>query len=174
MDPLSGLATVLGCLFHVVDGEHEKALALARKAVELRPERSLGYWSLGMASAFLGRVLPAEAALERAVDLSAGGPVMRAHLAWAAARAGKTDVARQRLAELDALSATTFVSPCQRGAVLAALGEVDAGLARLEQGAEERDAFTVFLDVGPLFEPFRGHPRFESLRRRTGPPHSRS
>ena len=169
IDPLSGLAAALRCLFHVVEGEHEEALALARKAVELRPNRSLGYWSLGMASAFLGRVVPAEEALERAVELSSEGPIMRTHLAWAAARAGRTEEARKRLAELDALSETTFVSPCQRGAVLAALGEVDEGLARLEEGAGERDAFTVFLGVGPLFEPFRGHPRFESLRRRIGP-----
>jgi DNA-binding winged helix-turn-helix (wHTH) protein/tetratricopeptide (TPR) repeat protein len=174
IDPLSGLATALRCLFHVVEGEHEEALALARKAVELRPDRSLGYWSLGMANAFLGQVVPAEAALERAVELTSGGPVMRAHVAWAAARAGRAEEAREQLAQLDALSQTTFVSPCQRGAVLAALGEIDAGLARLEEGAEERDAFVVFLGVGPLFEPFRGHPRFESLRRRTGPRRSDS
>lgn len=170
IDPLSGLATALRCLFHEVEGEHEDALAVARKAVELRPDRFLGYWSLGLANVFLGRVAPAEEALGRAVELTSGGPVMRAHMAWAAARSLRTEEALEQLAELDALSNTTFVSPCQRAAVLGALGDIGRGLTRLEEGAEARDAWTVFLGVDPVFEPFRGHPRFEAIRRRTGPP----
>jgi DNA-binding winged helix-turn-helix (wHTH) protein/TolB-like protein/Tfp pilus assembly protein PilF len=169
IDPLSGLATALLCLFHEVEGEHEEALALARKAVELRPDRFLGYWSLGLANVFLGHGTSAEKALGRAVELTSGGPVMRAHLAWAAARAGRTERARRELMELDALSKTTYISPCQRAAVLGALGEIDAGLSRIEEGAEERDAWTVFLRVDPLFEPYRGQARFESVVRRTRP-----
>jgi TolB-like protein len=169
LDPLSGLATALGCLFHLVEGEPERALALARRAVELRPQRFLGYWSLGLANVYLDRAQRAEAALGDALALSAEGPVMRAHLAWAAARAGRTGEAREQLAALDALAETTFVSPCQRAAVLGALGEIDRGLARLEEGVEARDAWTVFLGVDPLFDPFRDRPRFAAILRRTGP-----
>jgi tetratricopeptide (TPR) repeat protein len=169
LDPLSGLATALRCLFHEAEGEHEQALDLARRAVDLRPERFVGYWSLGLANVFLERSAEAEDALAKAVELSSGGPIMRAHRAWAAARAGRTDEARDELSALDGLAATTFVSPCQRAAVLGALGEIEAGLARLEEGAEERDAWVVFLGVDPLFTPFHGHPRFEALLRRSGP-----
>ena len=169
LDPLSGPAIALRCLFHEIEGEHAEALALARKAVELRPDRFLGYWSLGLANVFLERVAPADAALARAVVLSSGGPTMRAHAAWAAARSGRTGEALEQLAGLDELSRATFVSPCQRAAVLGAVGEIERGVARLEEGAVQRDAWTVFLGVDPLFAPFRGHPRFESIRRRTGP-----
>ncbi len=169
IDPLSGLATALRCLFHRAEGEHEAALALARRAVELRPDRFLGYWSLGLANAFLERASAAESALGSAVWLTSGGPVVRAHLAWAAAHNGRVDEARAQLAELDRLAEATFVSPCQRAAVLGAVGEIDRGLELLERGAEERDAWTAFLGVDPLFQPFHGHPRFQALVQRTGP-----
>ena len=168
IDPLSGMASTLRCLSSEIVGDYEHELALARRAVELRPENFLGYWSLGLAQMQLGRIKLGKKALQRALELTEGGLVMRAQLAWALAHAGETKEARQRLDELDALASTTFVSPCQRGAVLAALGDVEGGLARLEEGAEQRDAWVVFLGAGPRFAAFRGEPRFLDLLRRMG------
>ena len=168
IDPLSGLASTLRCLSCEVAGDYAQELDLARRAIELRPDNFLGHWSLGLANVLLGRVRPGKKALQRAVELTEGGLVMRAQLAWALARAGETAEARQGLDALDALAASTFVSPCQRGAVLAALGDVEGGLGRLEEGAEQRDAWVVFLGAGPRFDAFRGEPRFLELLRRVG------
>ena len=168
IDPLSGMASALRCLACEVTGDYEQELSLARRAIELRPENFLGYWSMGLANVLLGRVRPGRKALQRALELTEGGLVVRAQFAWALARAGETKEARQRLDDLDALASSTFVSPCQRGAVLAALGDVEGGLARLEEGAEQRDAWIVFLGAGPRFASFRGEPRFLELLRRVG------
>jgi DNA-binding winged helix-turn-helix (wHTH) protein/tetratricopeptide (TPR) repeat protein len=168
IDPLSGLASALRCVFYEIVEDFEEEVVLARRAIELRPDNFLGHWSLGLANVLLGRTRPARKALQRALELTEQGLVMRAQFAWALARAGETREARERLDALDALAENTFVSPCQRGAVLAALGDVEKGLARLEEGLEQRDAWAVFMGAGPRFAPFRGEPRFQRLLERVG------
>jgi DNA-binding winged helix-turn-helix (wHTH) protein/Flp pilus assembly protein TadD len=170
IDPLSGFALGLQCFFHEMVGEYEEELALARQAVELRPEHFLGYRTLGHANVMLGKVKEGEAALQRAVELTEGGPAMRAHLAWALVRAGEPEKARRALEALDAAATTTFVSPCQRAALLGALGDLEGGLARFEEGVEQRDPWAVFAGVAPLLAPFRAEPRFQALLRRMGVP----
>ncbi len=174
IDPLSGLGMALRSFFHEIVGEYAEELALARQAVELRPEVFLGYWSLGHAQVLLGNLEAGRAALQRAVELTEGGLVMRAHHAWGLVRSGETAEARRRLAELDGVAQTTFVSPCQRAGVLFALGDKAAGVARFEEGVEQRDAWVVFAAISPLFAPLREEPCFEELRRRVGWPQTLS
>jgi DNA-binding winged helix-turn-helix (wHTH) protein len=170
LDPLSGLGLALRFFFHRIAGEHDRGLALARRAVELRPEVMLGHWILGLANVDLGHVAPGKKALRRAVELSEGGPVMTAQLAWALARGGEKREAREQLEALDAMAATTYVSPCQRAAVLLALGNDEAAAARLEEGADGRDAWVVFMGTDPRFAPLRDNPRFRALLTRVGFP----
>ena len=168
IDPLSGVAMAFQCFLHEIAGEPALELALARRAVELRPTNVLGHRCLGIAAVCLGRMGPGLKALQRAVELSQDGPGMRALLAWGLVRAGDAAGARRRLAELDALAANGFVSPCLRAAVLVALGEPGAALTRLEEGAAQRDAHVVFLAVDPLFAPLRDEARFRALLGRIG------
>ncbi len=97
---------------------------------------------------------------------------MRVHLAWALVRAGEPEKARRELEALDAVAASTFVSPCQRAAVLGALGDLEVGLARFEEGIEQRDPWAVFAGAAPLLAPFRAEPRFRAFLRRVGVPSS--
>jgi len=172
LDPLSNVASGLRCLVHEYTGEHEAEIALARRAVELRPDQFLGYRCLGVGSVRVGRSASGVKALRRAADLTGGGPGMRSLLAWSLAQAGKPAEARRELAALDAASGTTFVSPAQRAAVLLALGETNAALARLDEAAVERDPALVFVGVDPLYAGLRGQARFEALLRRIAFPGS--
>jgi len=168
IDPLSSLGLGLRCLFHDMRGEHEEQLRLARQAIELRPELFLGHWRLGHASVQLGAMDAGKAALRRAVALTEGGPVMRAHLAWALARSGEIAEARLELEALDEAASSTFVSPCQRAIVLFALGDVEGALARFEEGMEQRDPWAVFVGASPLLAPYRSDQRFAALLARIG------
>lgn len=170
IDPLSSLGLTLRCLFHDIRGEHEEQLRLARQAIELRPELFLGHWRLGHASVQLGAMDAGKAALRRAVELTEGGPVMRAHLAWALARSGEIAEARRELESLDEAASSTFVSPCQRAAVLWTLGDLEGALARFEEGMEQRDPWAVFAGAAPLLMPYRSEPRFAALLLRMGIP----
>ena len=54
--------------------------------------------------------------------------------------------------------------------MLLALGDTAAGLARFEEGVEQRDPWVVFAGVSPLFGPLRAEPRFAEVRRQVGYP----
>ena len=170
IDALSIVGSAFQCFIHELSGEHEQELAAARQAVELRPDSFFGYRCMGVASIRLGRSEAGLRALGRAVDLTAGGPVMRATLAWALATTGAVEDARRELEALDAMSGATFVSPCARAAVLLALGDRDAALARLEEGTAQREVLAPFLGVEPAFAALRSDQRFRALLRRIGCP----
>jgi DNA-binding winged helix-turn-helix (wHTH) protein/tetratricopeptide (TPR) repeat protein len=163
IDPLSALTASLRCVAHELAGEFEEEVEVARQAVELRPNRIFGYWNLGVASVFLGDAEGGIAALRRAVALSANGPAMRALLAWALVRGGRAQEGAALLAELDASASSTFVSPCQRATVLGALGDLPAGLRRIEEGVEQRDPWVLFMDADPRYAPFRNEPAFTAI-----------
>jgi DNA-binding winged helix-turn-helix (wHTH) protein/tetratricopeptide (TPR) repeat protein len=165
-DPLSAAALVLASFLHDVAGDYAEALAVSRRAVELRPDHHLAHWRLGVALSRLGRHEEAIAALGRAVGCSAGGVAMRCELAWALARGGRPDEARTLLAEVDAIGPPMYVSPFLRAKVLAALGEEDVALDQLEQAAEDRDPWVTVIGVDPALDSLRGESRFERLASR--------
>jgi DNA-binding winged helix-turn-helix (wHTH) protein len=162
-DPLSGVALALEAFLHGLAGASGPQLTAARRAVQMRGERALSHFCLGLACARSGRLEEAVAALSRAVELSDGGTIMRCLLAWALARSGGTREARLQLEELDAAAAGTYVSPYHRARVLAALGEPEQALERLEQAAADRDAWVVFLGVDEGLAELRALPGYVSL-----------
>ncbi len=171
IDPLSGAASALRCFVHEIAGEFDQELELARRAVELRPKVFFGHWCMGLASVGLGQKQAGIDALRRAVELMVKGPGMRTQLACALARLAETEAARRELEALDALADNTFVSPCQRAAILLALGDPDGALERIQEGLAVRDAWAVFLGASPLYRALHGDPRFEAILARVGLPH---
>jgi DNA-binding winged helix-turn-helix (wHTH) protein/tetratricopeptide (TPR) repeat protein len=170
IDPLSVVASACQCFLHEIAEEPEEELELARASVELRPDCFLGHRCLGMANIMLGRAQFGLQALRQAVERTQGGPVMRALAAWAQAHTGDRDGARQELAELDALAASTFISPCARARVLVALGEFEPALRRLEEAVAQRDGVVLSAAVDPLLAPLRTEAAFRALLADIGGP----
>jgi DNA-binding winged helix-turn-helix (wHTH) protein/tetratricopeptide (TPR) repeat protein len=171
VDPLSGLAAVVRAFFHDPEGSPQHWLTVARKGVELRPDRALGYWGLALASMAAGEAERAVEAMRRAVELSDDGIVMRAQLAWALARSARPAEARSLLAGLEALGTQAYVSRYHLAVVRLALGEREAALDDLEGAATERDPWVVFLKADSALAELRGEPRFDTLTARV---HERS
>jgi hypothetical protein len=92
-----------------------------------------------------------------------------AGLAIAAARAGRHDEARALLAEIDGFAKDRYVSSYFRAQILAALGEIEEGMAALERAFEERVHWLVTVRIDPSLVPLRQHPRFNALADRVGP-----
>lgn len=168
VDPLSGLAGVAQAFFHHVGTTVENRLSAAHQSVHLRPDSALGNWGLALANLAAGQNERGLAALRRAVELSEGGIVMRAQLAWALARTGSHAEARTLLGEIEALGGAAFVSPYHRAVVHLALGEREAALDLLEHASELRDPWVVFLAADEALSGLKDEPRFEKLAERVG------
>jgi adenylate cyclase len=162
-DPLSGLAAIVAAFFHDPEETPRGWLTVARRGVELRPDRALGYWGLALASMAAGHPERAIDALRRGVALSDAGIVMRAQLAWALARGGRAEEARSVLAELEALACP---SRYHLAVVRLALDEREAALDDLEEAAGERDPWVVFLKADSALSELHGEPRFDDLAAR--------
>lgn len=94
-------------------------------------------------------------------------PLNRAFLGYALATNGQREEALSILQELRTPSAERFVSPFSTAILLAGLGDIEALLPVLENVVHERE-HAIRLDTEPLFDPYRGDPRFQALLRRAG------
>jgi len=65
-------------------------------------------------------------------------------------------------------SARRYVNPVAVAGALMALGDRDGAMRWLERGADERTVWVTQIQSWPWFEPLRGDPRFEALKRRLG------
>ena len=91
------------------------------------------------------------------------GTYTRATLAYALARAGKQQEARDILDQLIAEAATGYVSPVAFATTYVGLGEIDKALDWAEAAYDERRGWLAYVRVNPLMDPLRGQPRFEKL-----------
>ena len=83
--------------------------------------------------------------------------------AYALARAGRVDEARELQAMLADVSRTRYVPPYAEALVALGLNEDDRVFACLERAYEVRDVHLVFLSVDPKWDRLRDMPRFGAL-----------
>jgi tetratricopeptide (TPR) repeat protein len=133
------------------------------------PNFGLAHNHLGQA--YLQKQMYGEAVaeLQKAVQLSGGGPTCMANLARAYAASGKRSEAEQLLSDLKKRSNPTLSLASEIAVIYAALGEKDQAMIWLKRGYEER--FNPGVLLRPGFDPLRSDPRFEELLRRIGLPH---
>jgi eukaryotic-like serine/threonine-protein kinase len=165
LEPLSLIAKSHLAWIHYMAGQPEQAVAVCRKLIEMDPNFFPAHRYLGLAYSQQGRHAEAIAAFERARKLS-GSSLIVAHLGYAYAAAGEREKAAAVLAELQQLSARTYVSPYTTAAIHAALGEKDRAFEWLEKAFEERDLWLMNLRVDPALAPLHSDARFAALLRR--------
>jgi serine/threonine-protein kinase len=163
LDPLSPIKCAALGWGHYFGRRFDEAIVQARRALELDPAMSVTHLWLGLALTEVGRAADAVKAFDEAVRLSAGEPLALAFLAHALARAGRTDEARHRLAELEALATRRYVSAYDLAVIHAGLGEVASAVGLLRQGFEERTHWMALLGVDPRLDPLRADPGFDLL-----------
>ena len=147
----------------------DSALALYGSA--LSQDSTFYVGRVGMALAHLAKGQPAEAEreLRKAVDLSpATRSVVQPLLAYAAAVAGRRGEAREALVEMRRATERGVIPPEFVALVHIGLGELDAAMAWLERARAHRSGIVPYLDVEPLVDPLRTHPRFIELLRELG------
>ena len=95
------------------------------------------------------------------------GTYTQASLGYALARAGQRDEARAIYDDLAArISAGGYVSPVAFATILIGLDDFDGALDWAERALEDRRGWLLYLNVNPLLEPLRDHPRLDALVQR--------
>ena len=74
------------------------------------------------------------------------------------------------LHELLAQTKDNFNSPTRKASILAELGQKEAALAAIEEGAASGDFWLFSIKYDPAFDPLRGDPRFQKILAQFNPP----
>jgi TolB-like protein/Flp pilus assembly protein TadD len=169
LDPLSLTVNTNAGLLLYLRQQYEPEVEQHRRTLELDPDYGPAHWALGLAYAQQGRHEEAIAAHRKAVELWGGSALFKAVLGRSYALAGRRREAEEVLRELEAATGGARVSPYHVAILYALLGDHDHALQRLQEAAERRDHWLVWVKVDPILDPLRGDARFEALARAVGP-----
>jgi eukaryotic-like serine/threonine-protein kinase len=173
LDPLSPIiqANVVRILGDA--GLLDEAIVQGQKAVKDNPNFAPPHFFLSVAYEATGRTPEAVAECRRAAEILGPLPQGLWHRARGEALAGQRAEAFATLQQLEDMRASRYVAATYIATVLIRLGEKDRAFEWLEKAVDERSYECVFLNVTPLFAPFRSDPRFANLVRKVGLPFTR-
>jgi len=143
------------------------AIEQCQKALNVDSNYANAMWFLALSLEQEGRLADSIAMLEKAVNVSGGGLHYRALLGRGYGLAGERKKALATAQELETLSQKIYVSPFDLGLVHLGLGDKDSGFQRLEEAYAQR-VFRLIELTMPMFDSFRGDPRWEGLVARIG------
>ena len=164
VDPLSAqIANSLGWTFYVLR-KYGKSVDQLQKTLELDPEFANAYLLLGLNYIEQGDGTKALAHIDRAIELDPGQPEYELFKAYAQARLGQAEAARQTLAR-----ASAEVDILARSAIVhIALGDKERALDYLDQAMDEQPWTVLNLKLYSWYDPLRDEPRFKALIERLG------
>jgi serine/threonine-protein kinase len=166
-DPLSLVILASSAENMVMQRRPADALEFYARTIELDPYFPRAYFGLARAYVLLGRNDEAVQAVRHGSALGPKSAMPLALEAHVYGSLGRMDEARAALAQLDNMARTNRVAPYLFMRAWSAL-DADRACEYLEQACEERDPRLVHAAVSPVYDPLRGHPRFESVLRKMG------
>jgi eukaryotic-like serine/threonine-protein kinase len=165
LDPLSRLiSTNTGWALYFA-GRYHEAAEQQRKTLRSWPDFAPAHYHLGLTHDAQGALEEAAGELRKARALSGDLPYLLSAEGHALARAGRRAEAQERLATLRSHG---LFAPSLAAAIHVGLGEAGPAMDWLQQAVEYRDAYLVFLEVNPIWDPLRRDPRFQEIARRIG------
>ena len=164
LDPLSPFIHAVSAVTMLVAGKLDEANRLTERALELHPDFLPALWPRGLSLSLGGRHDEAVAALERAVMLSRA-PLYVGLLGLASARAGRLDVARTLLRELEERAERgEYVPAFSLVHIHTGLGDVARCRQELARAIEERSApLNLAVTLRPFITQFRSDADIDRL-----------
>ncbi len=164
LDPLSLIIHANMTNYYQWKRDYDKALAQTRRALELFPNAPLVLLFSGMAHWGKGQYDDAATGYETLVNFTGSG--FKGYLGYSYGKAGRKESALAILNELTILSKTETVPSFQFALVQLGLGQFEEAFTWLEKAFEESGSWFPYIRQECMFDPLRGHPRFEDLVRR--------
>jgi tetratricopeptide (TPR) repeat protein len=154
------------------DGHPEEAILVYRQALEVEPGYGIARHQLAHAYVVMNRFSEAVTEFERANRDIGATPFSMASLAYGLARAGRRAEAEEMLRDFERRRKAGFYPAFTLAKAHAGLGNVEQALDWLEISVDEK-LFGYYLpSVDQVWDPLRGHPRFQRLLQRFGVPDS--
>ena len=151
--------TALAWIFYY-SSEFDSAIEQCEKTLELDPHHSMALLALALSYQGKQRYSEALEEIDRAITYSRGSAYLIAVKGRILAYAGKTNEARDILAELQHLSQQRYISPFIFAMIHEALDEKDQTFAYLEKAFEECSSGISFLNALPLRDSIQKDQRF--------------
>jgi serine/threonine protein kinase/tetratricopeptide (TPR) repeat protein len=145
---------------------YEQARYHLERAITMNPNAEETFRVLGIALSLEGKHAEADRVLRETSTMAGAGTYTTASLAYVLARAGNRDEALSLLAELESHAAIGYVSPVAFATIMLGLGDVERAIDWAERAYDDRRGWLAYVNVNPIMDPMRGHPRFDALVRR--------
>ncbi|HEX8175792.1 MAG TPA: protein kinase [Pyrinomonadaceae bacterium] len=148
----------------------DEAAAKAQQIIDMDRNFPQGHIQLGNCLEQMGRAEEAVAAVEKGIRLMPDSTLPQYGLCYALVAAGREREAREVLNEMKKRAAEGYVKPYFMALTYAALDEREAAFELLEEAANERDHWLLWLGTEPKLDPLRSDSRFKELFRQTKNP----
>jgi tetratricopeptide (TPR) repeat protein len=154
---------------HLVAGQNDKALEIAKKTYDLEPDHPQAQYYLAMAYNANGMYSDALTISEKELKVPDSQRFLeQAGIAYA--RSGRRERAEEIVKRFVEIGKTQFIVPYRVAALHVALGNRDEAFAWLEKAHQAHDWHLHRLKVDPQFAPLRGDPRYKDLLKRLNLP----
>lgn len=164
LEPLSLIIRANIGTFQYFRRRFDEAARHLEDTLELNPTFAVALQWLGRVHQAADRLPDAIDAFRKALNVLGDDPESLASLGYALGQAGQRVEAaelRERLVNL--ASGARYVSPYWHGLILLGLGDRDRGLEEMERAFDVRFDWLLYLQLDPLFDPYRGDERFDAL-----------
>jgi TolB-like protein len=148
--------------------EFERAAQECKKALELNPKYFMLHYILGRTYARMDMNAEAIAELKAKGVTPGEVPLMDAVLGLAYSVGGKPEQTKRIVEAFKAQAKKRYIPATYFGMLYAGLGDKEQAFIWLEKAYEERADGLTWLNVEPMLDPLRPHPRFQDLVRRMG------
>jgi DNA-binding SARP family transcriptional activator/Tfp pilus assembly protein PilF len=148
--------------------QFERGRREAAAVLTTQPTYAQAHWVHGMALEGLGDTDAAVEAFEVGLALTKGSSLLLSQLGRACASGGYRERALDILSELDRRAERGGPGAYFSAEILAALGDPEAAIDRLNASYRQRNPFMVFAGVLFGLDPLRDHRRFQDLLLRMG------
>ncbi len=170
LDPLSLRTKTMTAWTLYQAHRFEEALERGRQIVDLDKNYPQGYSQIGLN--LLALEQPAEAVLyfQKFDEMIPHSALAKYQLCFAYVAAGREAEARTVMAEINALTANTYVKPYFLAMAHAALGERDQAFTYFQQSSAESDPWMLWFGTEPMLKNLHEDERYITLLRRFNPP----